>query len=136
MEKNFLKLRPLDYGAIGLALAVTVWASLAVYAGSGSSERVFITGAEGRWIFPRNATETVTVAGPLGDTVVELSDGRVRVIRSPCTNQTCVAAGGIRSHGQWIACLPNKVLVSIKAGGPSPEGGAPRGLDELDGASW
>jgi hypothetical protein len=129
--KKFLKLRCLDYGAIGLALAVTVWASLAVYAGSGSADEVVVTGAEGRWIFPRNAAETLRVAGPLGDTVVELSGGRVRVIASPCTNQTCVAAGGIRSHGQWIACLPNQVLVSIKAG-PGPS----RDLDELDGASW
>jgi hypothetical protein len=135
--KRLLKLRPFDYGTILLALGITVAASLSVYAGPGSSGEVLITGAEDRWIFPRDVTETVTVAGPLGDTVVELRDGRARVVASPCTNQICVAAGAIQSHGQWIACLPNKVLVSVSArDGASPEAGPSQALDEIDGASW
>jgi hypothetical protein len=70
--------------------------------------------------------------------VVELRNGEARVIASPCTNQLCVAAGAVRSHGQWIACMPNKVLVSVTGSGadPSPETGSFRDLDEIDGSSW
>jgi hypothetical protein len=125
--KKPVMLRPFDYGAIALALAITVLVSFSVY--GGSSDEVLITGNGGRWIFPLNAAETVTVEGPLGDTVVELRDGSARVLASPCTNQICVAAGTIRSHGQWIACLPNQVLVSVTAGNIQE-------TDELDGASW
>jgi hypothetical protein len=130
--KKFVRLRILDYGAAGLALGITILASLSVYAGSGSAEEVVVTGTEGRWIFPRDVTETLTVAGPLGDTVVELRDGEARVLASPCTNQLCIAAGAVRSHGQWIACMPNKVLISITGG----ETASARGLDEIDGSSW
>ncbi|MDR3138813.1 MAG: NusG domain II-containing protein [Treponema sp.] len=125
-------LRPFDYVALGLAAAITLGTSLAVYAGSGASEEVVITGERDRWVFPRDAAETVAVPGPLGDTVVELRDGSARVIASPCANQTCIAAGAVRSHGQWIACLPNRVLVSVAAGDQDPS----RDSDGIDGAAW
>ncbi|MDR3343243.1 MAG: NusG domain II-containing protein [Treponema sp.] len=124
-------LRPLDYGAIGLAVTITLLSAVYVYAGTGSSNRVTIKGTDGNWVFPQNAAEKVTVSGPLGDTVVELRDGMVRVLSSPCMNQTCVAAGAIHGHGQWIACLPNKVVVSIARHGDAASTG-----DELDGAVW
>ncbi|MDR3334732.1 MAG: NusG domain II-containing protein [Treponema sp.] len=126
-------LRPLDYVAIGLALSVTILSAVLVYAGTGAYDRVIIKGAGEHWVFPQGAAELIRVAGPLGDTVVELRDHTVRILASPCVNQTCVAAGAIHSHGQWIACLPNQVLVSIQRGtnsGPTPQG------TELDGAAW
>ncbi|MDR2102695.1 MAG: NusG domain II-containing protein [Treponema sp.] len=132
--KKIVPLRPFDYAALGLAAAVTLGASFAVYAGSGASEEVVITGERDRWVFPRDAVETLAVPGPLGDTVVELREGSVRITASPCANQTCIAAGAVRSHGQWIACLPNRVLVSVSAG--DKDAGSSQGLDEIDGAAW
>lgn len=58
------------------------------------------------------------------DTVVSLSDvgmrlevreGRIRVVESDCPQQICVTAGWIGRPGQVIACVPNKVLVTIES---------------------
>jgi hypothetical protein len=122
-------LRVFDYGAILLAAAVTAFTAAAVYSGGDAKNEVRVKGPDGSWVFPQDAAELVRVPGPLGDTVVELRDGRARVVSSPCGNQFCVSAGAIGAHGQWIACLPNQVLVSV-------EGKPPPGEKELDGAAW
>jgi hypothetical protein len=109
--------RPFDYAALILAIMVTVGAALFIYSDQSVASGIVIQGADGRWVFPENAVELVTVPGPLGDTVVELSGGRARVVSSPCANQTCVSSGAIHSAGQWVACLPNRVFVSVEGGG-------------------
>jgi hypothetical protein len=116
-------LKPLDFAVLILLGAFTILSGAAAYSGGGEGT-VTVKGPEGTWVFPRSAGETLRVQGPLGETVVELKDGRARVLSSPCTNQICVAAGAIHSHGRWIACLPNRVLVSIS------------GEAEIDGAAW
>jgi len=88
---------------------------------------VFLKGEGGEWVFPVDAVETLTVAGPLGDTVVEINGEGARVIASPCLNQTCVAAGVVRSSGQWAACLPNRVMLYIGEG---------KNKDDVDAAAW
>jgi hypothetical protein len=117
-------LRPLDYGIFFLAVVLTVFAALGAYGGTG--REFLIRGPGESWVFPQKAEETVSVSGPLGDTVVVLRDGRARVLSSPCANQTCVAAGEIRLHGEWIACLPNRILVTVEGGGE----------EGVDAAAW
>ena len=127
--------KPLDFGAIGLALSITLLTTVYLYARRGAEPRILIAGEGQQWIFPKEAEELVTVPGPLGDTVVQLEDGKARILSSPCTNQTCVEAGAIRGHGQWTACLPNKVLVSIGTSGTG--GTADESRDGgIDGAAW
>jgi hypothetical protein len=141
-------LKPWDYGVSIAALVITALSALFIYAGTGVEEAVIIKGPQGSWVFPLEAKEILTVPGPLGDTVVELRNGEARVLSSPCANQTCVAAGRIHSRGQWIACLPNRVLLRVE-GGAKPAGGIRQGTpssrdgsgpdgagDELDGVAW
>lgn len=126
-----LRLRPFDYGIIILAVVLTGFSAFMVYRNSGGGSRIVLKGPGGSWVYPRNqnATELISVAGPLGDTVVELRNGGARVLSSPCTNQLCIASGAIHARGQWIACLPNQVLITIEAAAPGAE-------DELDAAAW
>jgi hypothetical protein len=127
-----LKLRPFDYGAIILAIVLTGFSAFMIYRNPGGGSRIILKGPGGSWVYPQNqnAPELISIAGPLGDTTVELKDGAARVISSPCANQLCVASGTIRARGQWIACLPNQVLVTIEAAD------AASAEDELDAAAW
>ena len=59
-------------------------------------------------------THLIKVPGPLGDTLIEINDGTVRVLSSPCPMKTCMKMG-IRSHaGEIIVCVPNQVIVIIE----------------------
>jgi hypothetical protein len=128
-----LSLKAFDIVSFVLALLLIFLAVIPIYGGGGGQASIKLKGEGGTWVFPQDAEETVTVPGPLGDTVVEIRGGRARVLSSPCQNQTCIAAGYIHSHGQWTACLPNRVMVSVESGSgaaDSKEGG------EVDAAAW
>jgi hypothetical protein len=120
-----------DTGMIILALGVVLFSAAVVYGGGSGAPRVVLESDGRRWEYPLDATETIAISGPLGDTVVELRGNQVRVVSSPCTGQNCVAAGAIRRHGQWIACLPNRVMVAVQSAGESSGKGP-----ELDASSW
>ncbi|MDD3528780.1 MAG: NusG domain II-containing protein [Gallionellaceae bacterium] len=52
----------------------------------------------------------IAVPGPLGDTVVEIRAGRVRVKSDPGPHQVCVRQGWLMP-GQVAICLPNRVSI-------------------------
>jgi hypothetical protein len=113
-----------------LGLGIVIFSAAVVYGSSGGTPQVILESDGRRWEFPLDAAETIAVSGPLGDTVIEVRGNQARITASPCTGQNCVAAGAIQHHGQWIACLPNRVMVSIQAGEPPGEG------PEIDAAVW
>jgi hypothetical protein len=67
------------------------------------------------------------VVGPLGETVVEVRDGRIRVAESPCPHGICVRTGWTARAGDVIVCVPNRVVVRVE--GLEEEG-------EVDARTW
>ena len=110
MKKNPLK--PLDIPVIALALALTLF--IGSYGRKTASSRVVVRGQNKTWIFPLQAEELVSVSGSIGETLVEIHNGRATIVSSPCGGQTCVAAGELHKNGQWTACLPNRVFILIE----------------------
>ena len=51
------------------------------------------------------------VEGKIGTSSIQIKDGKVRIIDSPCPNKNCVH----QNWGNLIICLPNNVIVSVKA---------------------
>jgi hypothetical protein len=107
-------IKPFDFAAVGFSMALIAFSSFAVYTAKLDSRQVIVRGTEGTWVFPLNSAETISVKGPLGDTVIEIREGRASFLSSPCANQICVAAGHVHRQGQWTACLPNKVFLYIE----------------------
>ncbi|MGD8407218.1 MAG: NusG domain II-containing protein [Thiohalophilus sp.] len=59
-------------------------------------------------------TTTVRVAGKLGDSIIQVADGRVRFQDSPCQSKFCVHAGWLHQSGEVIACLPNGIHIEVE----------------------
>ncbi len=49
-----------------------------------------------------------------GKNVIELKDGRVRMLRATCRDKICVKQGWIKNSGEAIICVPNRVIVRIE----------------------
>jgi hypothetical protein len=127
------RLKVLDYFVFFVAFAAFCGSALLVYGGAAEAAQVSVNGRGGDWLYPLDMPETITVRGPLGDTVVAIDSGGARIVSSPCRNQTCVASPPVHRRGQWAACLPNQVMVSIEGGGASSGG---RAENRIDGISW
>ena len=109
------KLHIADFFVFFIAVAITVFCAVSIYARNDSALHVIIQGKNGSWVYPLSQSVQVDIPGPLGHTTVTLKDGQAQVIASPCANQTCVTSGGVQRRGQWIACLPNAVFVRIES---------------------
>lgn len=70
------------------------------------------------------APRTVTLArdrqlridGRLGDSVIEIRDGKAHFLSSPCTSKVCVHTGWLQQSGEFAACLPNGVSLTVAGG--------------------
>lgn len=109
-----LSLRPGDWGVLLVSVILVVFLAVQSFGDRGGTPIVRIEGDQESWIYPLDADIEVDVAGPLGDTHIQIHDGAVWVSDSPCTQKVCIAAGQISSPGTFIACLPNMVLVRIE----------------------
>ncbi|NLJ33305.1 MAG: NusG domain II-containing protein [Firmicutes bacterium] len=92
-----------------------------IFPGQESGVRVVVE-AEGKevYVFPLGelkAGEQIPITGPLGDSILEMGENRVRLVASPCPDHICLAMGWIDSPGEMIVCLPNRVVVRIEGEG-------------------
>jgi hypothetical protein len=55
----------------------------------------------------------ISVQGHLGESRIEIMDGRIRFIDSPCRGKYCIQAGWLSKNGDFIACLPNHVSLEL-----------------------
>ena len=60
-----------------------------------------------------NQDRVVEIKGPLGTSTIEIKQGMVRFVSSPCANQYCVHQGWLHRAGQAAICLPNRVSLEL-----------------------
>ena len=52
-----------------------------------------------------------------GTNVLQIEDGKARMIEADCPDKHCMNQGSIRNTNETITCLPNKVTVTVVRGG-------------------
>lgn len=103
-----MKIRIIDIIIFTIFLTLIIF-SFTVMGEKGNTLRV--TAGENEYRFPLDKDGIYTVDGVIGETVVEIKDGKARFLSSPCKNQTCVLEG----FQDFIVCLPNKVVASTES---------------------
>lgn len=110
-------LRPTPGDIVVALLTVVLLAGLYGHFWSGiggEGERARIVSADNEvQIVPLSEDRTLKLHGPLGDSVIEIRDGRIRFIQSPCQGKQCIHAGWLHSSGSFAACLPNRISITV-----------------------
>jgi len=60
-----------------------------------------------------NHPHIVKIQGVLGENVLQIDKGKIRVIASPCQGKQCIHAGWLHHSGDFTACLPNRVSIAV-----------------------
>lgn len=108
-----------DAAVIALLLTLSMVAFASLGGAGGRAERVEIeVSGKGVLSLSRSEEGLHRIDGPLGSTAVEIREGRVRILSSPCPLKLCQRAGWIGSAGEMIVCLPNEVVVRLPGKGP------------------
>ncbi|MFY9397899.1 MAG: NusG domain II-containing protein [Desulfomonilia bacterium] len=63
---------------------------------------------------PLSEDGEVRVPGPLGESLVVVSGGRVSMAWSPCPGKQCMHMGEVSGPGEGIVCIPNRISTVIK----------------------
>ena len=105
-----------------LSIAI-IAASLQTYGNFTGEPEVHVRLGNNEWVYDLSVDTVVTFNGPIGDTVMEIRDGQVRIAGSDCKNKLCVSAGWKSHIDEWIACLPNTIFVTIEGAPENQEGG-------------
>lgn len=108
-----LPTRPYDFVVFAVGAAIIVAFSMLAIERGGPATRVEIQSDEGTFVYSLDQDQELRFDGPLGESVVQIQDGSVRFVASPCRDKICIAAGKLSASGQWAACLPNRVFVTV-----------------------
>lgn len=107
-----------DIVIVAIGVALTAALSVTVYS-SANADIVRVTqGRHEHRDFSLAQQQRVSISGPLGETVLEIDAGRVRVIASPCSRKICLRAGWLSSAGDATACVPNRVSIALLGSNP------------------
>lgn len=60
-----------------------------------------------------NQEKEVKIAGPLGDTIIEIANGKARVKRDPGPKQYCVKQSWLKKSGDIAICAPSHLSLRI-----------------------
>ena len=95
-----------------LMLIPLSWSLTKQQSGSGSAIEINVNN-QPPLTYSMMKDQKIKVAGELGNSIVEIQDGKVRFSHSPCNNKVCILSGWHQSSGDHIVCLPNKISVSL-----------------------
>ena len=125
MLKSDMKITRADKILIGCLFALNIFLFAQVDLGNRAGSWVVIE-VDHKEVerLPLSQNRIVHVTGPIGETEVEIKDGKARVVKSPCNKKLCIKSGYIQYADRFAACLPNRVVVRVL-------GGAHRGIDAV-----
>ena len=113
---------PGDIGLI-LVLLITSVASFTFVHSFTNGGRHVVVEVDGRHAMELSLDRnvTTTVQGPAGETTIQVEEGTVRALASPCPHKYCIRMGTISRRGEIIVCVPNRVFIYIRGGGSDDE---------------
>ena len=106
-------LKKIKIGDFIIAICVLFLGFLPLVTRPNSSAESFSIYLDGEQIadLPADEDTTFSLDARLGEILIEIKDGRARVVESSCPEKICVRTGFIGKVGQSIACVPNKLLI-------------------------
>jgi len=109
-----IRLTRADRGVLGLAFIVLLMVYWQLWGPGVLGNQVSVLVGGKHWeSFDLYTRQTVIVPGALGDSHLQIEDGKVRFIQSPCSGKQCIHQGWVKQSGEFAACLPNRVSVQI-----------------------
>ncbi|MBN2104780.1 NusG domain II-containing protein [bacterium] len=111
MIRKYLKVG--DYFIILLLLISAVLLALINWRSEGGNRVIVYADGKKEAVLSLNQDQRYSVKGPLGLSIVEIRNGRVNMVSSPCPHQICVKMGKISKSNSMIVCVPNRIFIHI-----------------------
>ncbi len=88
---------------------------------TGTDAVVTVRTSDGDEVYPLNKDGVFSLNGGTNTLVIE--NGEAWVSEANCPDKICMGMGKISKNGEFIACLPNQVIIVVEGGEESPVDG-------------
>jgi hypothetical protein len=115
-----MKLKPLDIVVIVVLVIVTLGSSAAAFINSNKAYNnkyveIEVKGKLYKKLpLDNSSNERIQIDTDLGSNIVEISNGKVKILDADCPDKICIQDGSISKPGAILVCLPHKVVINIK----------------------
>ena len=120
-KKKYLR----DLIIVGALLLAALLALLLVRnrqeAKTGTDAVAVVRTDDGEEVYPLNKDGVFSLNGGTNTLVIE--NGEAWVSEADCPDKICMGMGKISKNGEFIACLPNRVIIVVEGGEESPVDG-------------
>ena len=108
-------MKKLDFILLGAIIIILLPLTIALLNTSKGSKA--IVKSDGRIIdtISLDKNGTYTYSNDKGYNIVEVTDGKVRVIEEDCPNKYCVNKGYIKRNNESVICLPHRFEVTVQS---------------------
>ncbi len=114
MKKFFKRIRFFDVIILVIIISFITLTALFIYSSDNSALYLSVRTPKGDWIYPMNTDISFVVEGETGPVSIKIENNEAFVVSSTCSNKTCITAPKLKNYGDWNACLPNKVFLSVE----------------------
>lgn len=116
---------PGDFLILLAVIALSAFLISASLAGAEEASGLeMVVSVNGREVLSRplgNGDQRITVRGYQGESLIEVSGGKVHMVDSACPDKLCVRTGWISRPHESIVCLPNRVVIELRGGEGGPD---------------
>lgn len=99
--------------SIILLLAIALLFIYKINTTKGNSVEVSIDGKI-VYTLPLSENITKTISSKLGENILIINNGYVKIIEADCPDKLCINQKSISNVGETIICLPHKLIIKIK----------------------
>lgn len=114
MNKFFSLLKPLDIVCIAGAFGICATSIINTSQAPGTPV-LHISTSETEYLYQLDQDAEIPVNGLTGTSVIRIQNGRAFFQESPCANKTCIQADPVYRNGDWVACLPNGIIIRVES---------------------
>lgn len=109
-----------DLVVIALCAALVAASAWLLAPAGGAAHTALVELHDGsRRALPLDRDATLELQGRRGPFLVEVRDGRARVLDSDCPQKLCVRAGWLARAGESTACVPNGATLTLVGDDPA-----------------
>ena len=114
MKKFFKRIKVFDVIILAIIILFITLTALFIYSSDNSALYLSVRTPKGDWIYPMNTDISFVVEGETGPVSIKIENNEAFIVSSTCSNKTCITAPKLKNYGDWNACLPNKVFLSVE----------------------
>lgn len=110
-----MKIKFADFIIFGIFLAaIIVFFLLVIKPMNQNKKTLLINNGKDKWVYQLDQDRKIEIPGKLGKSTIEIKDGKAFFLDSPCDNKICVFSKALEKNGDWAACLPNGIFITIQ----------------------